>query len=86
MDKTFKKNHSGPTKEQTRLIEELCDQLGVPEMFPKTKHDASEAISYLLGKVKIQQLQDAKARSWGYCPDDASQGYEYHYGDEWEDR
>ncbi len=81
MDKTFKKNHSGPTKAQTRLIESLCDQLGIPEMFPQTKHAASEAIQYLLGKVKIQQLQDAEARSWGYCSQDEYEPDED--GDHW---
>ena len=90
MDKTFKKNHSGPTKDQTRLIESLCDQLGIPEIFPQTKHAASEAIQYLLGKVKIQQIQDAEARSWGYdCGDggffdeyDYEHEYDYEYDDQ----
>lgn len=79
MDKTFKKNHSGPTKEQTRLIEDLCYQLGVPEMFPQTKHAATEAIRYLLGKINIQKIQDAETRSWGYCPED--EDYEESYSE-----
>lgn len=65
------KIHIAPTKDQTRLIEKLCDELGLPEVFPKTKQDARSVISYLLLRVKQNDIDTGYVRSHGeFVPED----------------